>query len=128
MSSRREKQKTIYRKDFTEKPLSQCYALPALTERSLLSLRDISPFHGESPLSGEPILCGHGTPCPYHGIAFAEADSYRVISPLPPCMVIFLSVPATETVKVLSVSPLSMVMVLPLRVAVSVSTRFALVS
>ena len=38
-----------------------------------MSLRDISPFHGESPLSGEPLLplsllwrtCGHGTPCPY---------------------------------------------------------------
>lgn len=57
-----------------------------------------------------------------------SSESYRVISPLPPCMVIFLSVPATETVKVLSVSPLSMVMVLPLRVAVSVSTGFALVS
>ena len=38
------------------RPLSQCCALPALTERSLLSLRDISPFHGESPLSGEPYL------------------------------------------------------------------------
>ena len=38
------------------KPLSQCCALPALTERSLLSLRDISPFHGESPLSGEPMI------------------------------------------------------------------------
>ena len=37
-------------------PLSQCCALPALTERSLLSLRDISPFHGESPLSGEPLF------------------------------------------------------------------------
>ena len=36
------------------RPLSQCCALPALTERSPLSLRDISPFHGESPLSGEP--------------------------------------------------------------------------
>ena len=38
------------------KPLSQCCALPALTERALLSLRDISPFHGESPLSGEPMI------------------------------------------------------------------------
>ena len=44
------------KKNAVLEPLSQCYALPALTERSPLSLRDISPFYGESPLSGEPYL------------------------------------------------------------------------
>ena len=37
-------------------PSVSAVALPALTERSPLSLRDISPFYGESPLSGEPYF------------------------------------------------------------------------